>query len=208
MVERTKTRRSIAPSGIAARMVVFAATAAATVVRCALAFVVVVGLGVVAGCDRNGSEPGPTATAPTPPSLGTTSADARTAALEAYRGMWRAWVDAGTTSDPTHPDLARYASEQALQSIVRALAINRDKGWVSKGEPVIAPRVESASPPTNPAMVRIRDCIDTSNWLNYKASGELADDTPGGKRLVVADVKPSSGVWKVAGFGITAVQSC
>jgi hypothetical protein len=122
--------------------------------------------------------------------------------------MWRAWVAAGTTSDPNHPDLARYASDQALQSIVRALTINRDKGWVSKGEPVIAPRVESASPPTNPTVVRIRDCIDTSNWLNYKASGEPADDTPGGKRAVVADVKPFSGVWKVTGFGITAVQSC
>jgi len=175
--------------------------------RCAVAVLVVVGLGVVVGCDRRGG--GPRATAGPPrPSLGAASADPQTAAVEAYRGMWRAWVAAGATSDPNHPDLTRYASGDALTKARLALQTARDRGLVSKGEPVLNPRIDSASPPAKPRAVRIRDCIDTTKWLTYKASGELANDGPGGRRDVVADVRLRAGTWKVIGFGIAGVGSC
>jgi hypothetical protein len=45
--------------------------------------------------------------------------------------------------------------------------------------------------------------------LLYRTSGELFNDKPGGRRLVIATVKDIGGaVWKVVSFGARDVGSC
>jgi hypothetical protein len=57
--------------------------------------------------------------------------------------------------------------------------------------------------------VTITDCLDTTKFLVYKRSGELADDVPGGRRSAKATVTNLvAHGWKVTGFGVQAVNTC
>ena len=174
---------------------------------------VVMGLALpVSGCsDDREARPRPrqdttaALSAPSPDSRAT----AQLRALGAYRGMWHAYAVAGTTANPDSRELARYAAGNALRALRKALQDNADRGVVSRGEPVLQPVVDQLKPEDRPLEVRIRDCIDTTNWLLYKENGEPVNDAPGGRRLVIATVKDvSSGVWKVTSFGAGEVGSC
>jgi hypothetical protein len=56
--------------------------------------------------------------------------------------------------------------------------------------------------------VSIEDCIDTNATSRYKANGEPFNDSPGGRRLVFADVELHDGVWKVFSLAVREVGSC
>ena len=60
------------------------------------------------------------------------------------------------------------------------------------------------------ARIGITDCGDSTNWLKYrKDNGMLADDVPGGRRLIKATVeKQSDGTWKVSDYGVHEIGSC
>ncbi|MEV8515879.1 hypothetical protein [Dactylosporangium sp. NPDC051484] len=128
--------------------------------------------------------------------------------LAVYRGMWGAFVEAAKTSDPDAPDLRRYASDNALKLIVSSLYTNRDQGKVSKGPLVLDPKVTELRPPNEPSEATILDCVDSTNWLEYKASGELWDDKPGSKHRTTATVKRVDGVWKVSSFVLEGPATC
>lgn len=131
-------------------------------------------------------------------------------ALTAYRGMWQDFVTAGTTSDWQSPKLGQYATGIALTNMSRSLYADHYNGLVTKGEPTYEPAVTSADPPENPNKIVITDCSDDSRWLKYKAdTGQLANDTPGGRHLVNAIVqKQSDGSWKVSEYGVHQVGTC
>lgn len=131
-------------------------------------------------------------------------------ALTAYRGMWEDFVTAGTTSDWQSPKLGQYATGIALTNMSRSLYADHYNGLVTKGEPTYEPAVTSADPPENPNKIVITDCSDDSHWLKYKAdTGQLANDTPGGRHLVNAIVqKQSDGSWKVSEYGVHQVGTC
>lgn len=150
----------------------------------------------------------PSSVAPTTP---TNPADrAKQAALVAYRGMWHSFVVAGTTSDWQSPSLGQYATGIALTNLSRGLYADHYNGLVTKGEPVLNPNVSSVDPPNNPTKVMITDCGDSTHWLQYRAdNGQLADSTPGGRRLINATVqKQADGSWKVTDFGVHDLGSC
>ncbi|MGI5214863.1 hypothetical protein [Plantactinospora sp. CA-290183] len=162
-----------------------------------------------AGCgsDDGRSAPDPTlsVSAPVPDAR----AMAEEQALQAYRGMWQAYATAGLAANADEPDLPRYASGQALTTLRQGLAALRRDGEVIKGEYGSSPRVADASPADQPATVRIRDCLDGSNFLTYKATGELADDEPGGRRSTEATVAGTGAEgWKVIRFAIQEVGTC
>jgi hypothetical protein len=121
--------------------------------------------------------------------------------------MISVWVEAAKTSDAGSPKLRKHAQGQALKALTSDLVINKTRKLVAKGAPMISPEVIDARPVDAPKDVVVRDCFDTTNWLLYKASGDLADDVPGDRRQVKALVRKTDGVWKVVGFGVTG-SSC
>ncbi|MEV0396522.1 hypothetical protein [Polymorphospora rubra] len=128
--------------------------------------------------------------------------------LAAYRGMWDAFVEAGKVSDPDAAGLRRYASDQALRLVVSSLYTNREQGKVAQGAVVLSPEVIEITPPGAPTEATVLDCVDSTNWLEYKASGGLWDDEPGGRHRTTATVKATDGVWRVSSFILEESGTC
>jgi hypothetical protein len=124
--------------------------------------------------------------------------------------MWHDMAQAATTSDWKSPVLARHATGDALSAISRGMYADHLNGLVTKGAPLNAPRVTSSVPADMPTTVLIRDCGDSSHWLKYRAdNGKLADDEPGGRQSISAEVKrQTDGSWKVDRFAVEAVGTC
>jgi hypothetical protein len=123
--------------------------------------------------------------------------------------MWRDMAQAAKTSDWNSPQLAHNATGDALSVISRALYADHLNGLVTKGEPKNYPKASPATPTANPTTVMISDCGDSTHWLKYrKDNGKLADDKPGGRRAITAEVKKLNGTWKVTRFAVEAVGSC
>lgn len=130
------------------------------------------------------------------------------AAVDAYRGMWSDVAEAARTSNYRSPLLARHATGSALTQLMRSLYLDRKQGLVSRGAPVLSPRVTSEDLASSPSRVVIDDCADSRHWLHYKTSGQLADNTPGGRRHITATVIGFNGSWKVAAFEVRDLGSC
>ncbi|ROO52718.1 hypothetical protein EDC02_7659 [Micromonospora sp. Llam0] len=138
-----------------------------------------------------------------PPSAGAATA------LDAYRGMWTVYSDAIRIPDPSYPDLARYAQDDALDVLVKGLASVQDNGLVGQGEVTIAPSVTGADPSSTPPTVTLEDCVDTAKSHLVKKDGSGYQDTPGGPTRATATVsRLSDGSWKVSSFALFAVGSC
>lgn len=135
---------------------------------------------------------------------------ARANAVSAYRAMWDGFAVAGTTADSGSELLGQHAAGAALDKLKRSLQSDREKGLVTRGKPVLDPKVSAADPADDPRKITITDCGDSTNWLKYrKDSGMLANDVPGGRRLIKASVeKQADGTWKVSDYGVHEVGSC
>ena len=143
------------------------------------------------------------ATTTSPPPTGPTAA-----ALAAYRGMWADMVMASQTSDYQSPQLPQNASGNALSLLVHGLYLNGVHGIVTKGTPVLHPQVTSLSPAPAPREATITDCFDDTHWLEYRASGGLVNNVPGGHHATEAIVQESAGVWKVSALVVHAAGTC
>jgi hypothetical protein len=163
-----------------------------------------------AGC---GEDARPRATPPSPATATSAAVSATTSptpagtpqqVVDVYEGMQRAFLKAGAAADPDHPELARYAAGAALQQLTALVRSMRDQGLRARGEAVFHARVESMAP----TRARVRDCMDTSRTERYKANGNPFQDSPGGLRLVVADLEHFDSAWKVTGLAVQAVGSC
>ncbi len=172
---------------------------------------------LLAGCsDGRSGKPVPPSSHPSDLALATTSAppppspasQAEQDALAAYRGMWADWVAVAETSDYQNPRLAQYASGRALSVIYQAVYLNKNKGLVSRGEPVLSPKITAATPGVDPDRITIVDCVDTAHWLNYRADGQLENDVPGGRRSIQALLLPRNGTWKVDDLVVQAKGTC
>ena len=180
------------------------------VTRPVLVSLVAVSALIVAGC---GEKPVPSASLvpATSPSV-TPSLNARTVteqdALTAYRGMWKSFADAAKTADYHAPGLRDYTSGQALALIVPSLYVDHTQGKVIKGDLRFDPTVTTVKPEQTPTEVTVEDCVDMTQWLEYKKSGELWDDKPGGKHRNTATVKKAAGTWKVDSFRLEGKGTC
>ena len=166
---------------------------------------------LASGCssDKQTSLPtGPPLTSPSAPTVAA-SAAAEQDALVAYRGMWKAFVEAGRTSDAESADLRTYASGNALKLIVSSLYTDKELGKITKGEVALQPKVVKSAPDVAPTALTIEDCVDSTRWLEYKASGGLWDNKPGGKHRNTAIVKKQEdGAWKVDAFALRGSGTC
>lgn len=163
-------------------------------------------------CDQHAADRTNDGSASRPPSSSTgVPADvARDRAVSAYREMWSSFAAAGTTSDWQSPALGQHATGIALDKLTRSLRADQDKGLVTKGSPTLSPQVSAVDPTSDPLKVTITDCGDSTNALKYrKDNGQLADDVPGGRRLINAIVeKQADGKWKVTDFGVHDLGTC
>ncbi|MHB6910170.1 hypothetical protein [Streptomyces sp. DB-54] len=160
-------------------------------------------LGLVGGCtgsphDAKPSEGAvPTEVARTP---STPSGDA----VAAYRGMWSDLTAVSAAPDPQSPRLEKHAAAGALELMKYGLRKQVKEGIVAKGAPRLAPAVVSA----RDGKVVIRDCVDGTDWLQYKRNGELKNDVPGSHFKADATVGRAKGVWKVTDLYMGESGSC
>lgn len=175
------------------------------VVAGAVAMMVLAGCGPSTPAPEPTGDPSGTSGAPTSP-----SADAEAAtALDAYRGMWKAYIEALRIPDPDYPDLARYAQGNALEVFVNGLESAVEQGLVGEGDVVLDPHEVEVQPVSAPGIVEIEDCVDTSQSHLVKQDGSPYEDTPGGRRFARATaVQIEGGAWKVSEFGLFAVGTC
>lgn len=168
---------------------------------------------MLSGCGgqaRTGSPASPVAQQPslqTSPSP-SQSEIAERDAVAAYRGFVAAWVDAAKVADPDAPALRQYSQGYALKLVVNAMFGNRLEQKFIRGEPVIDPKVADATPIEAPTRVTMSDCFDSAGWLAYKASGELWNDVPGGRRLTTSVLAKTDEGWKVESMSAEPNGSC
>ncbi len=172
---------------------------------------VAAGLILLASCGSGSTDsPRPLPTVdPTGTSLLESARDRATSqALAVYRGMWQAMAKAAETADSQSPELAMYATGDALGVLNRSLYADKLSGVVSKGRPTNDPTVSNVDPADNPTTIMVKDCSDSSNWLKYKGDKPV-DATPGGRRSITAEVKKQQdGSWRVTRFAVEKVGSC
>ncbi|MYX07738.1 hypothetical protein GTW98_13140 [Streptomyces sp. SID8375] len=118
--------------------------------------------------------------------------------------MWRDLAVASETSDAASPLLDDHATGGALELMKYGLRKAKADDIVSKGVPRVHPQVVSA---TSQEVV-LRDCVDSTGWLEYKLNGELKNDVPGGHEKAEATVRLSSGIWKVSKLYLHEAGSC
>jgi len=122
--------------------------------------------------------------------------------------MFEDWIAVAATSDYQNPRLTQHASGDAGLLIYKSVYLNHADGVVTKGSPVISPRVTAVGPVPERDRATIIDCIDTTNWLNYTQNGDLQDETPGGRRFVQALVLRTGETWKVDQLVVQALGTC
>lgn len=133
-----------------------------------------------------------------------------TQAIQAYLGMWSDFTTAGHTSDWESQLLSQHATAYALQVLEKSLYTDHIKGVVTKGAPVLNPKVKSLSPAANPTLALVSDCGDSRHWLKYSAkTGKLIPGSPGGRQAITAEVrKQPDGSWKVDQFAVEGTGTC
>ncbi|NYH51335.1 hypothetical protein HNR06_000924 [Nocardiopsis arvandica] len=136
----------------------------------------------------------------TPPSLSVpASPSSEELALDAYRGMWDVVVEGSHEGAVGHPDLAEYASGQALELTSAML-----RGVRATGEPQMSP--EAVETTDTPPSVSIEDCIDDSEWTVPEETAGLEEGS--GRRLVTATVVAHDGRWLVEDLWLEDYGSC
>ena len=152
----------------------------------------------------------PTTTGPAHPSSTTTQAPADVApkVIADYRSMWADLVSAARTSDYQSALLPQHASGDALTLLVEGLAKDQELGIVTRGKLVIQPHITSLTPAGNPTKASITDCFDDTHWIEYKTSGGLEKNAPGGRRSTTADLVRMGRTWKVTQLTIRATGTC
>jgi hypothetical protein len=175
-----------------------------------------VGAFILAGCTEATPDQLPTSSSPTTqpsassatPTVSTTPSEAA-AALAAYEAYWAAQV--ASQADPTRrqdPNLARYATGDALAGAQSTLLLFRQNGVAMQGEPVLSPSLTGAS--IGSTEVEIVDCVDSTKWKPiYVATGKSA--LAPGQQLrvqVVSRVELADGGWVVTSSVTQRDRSC
>jgi hypothetical protein len=126
-------------------------------------------------------------------------------AMAAYLAMWADVATVGHTVDYQSPLLAVHLQGQPLLTFKENLAVDKSKGIVGRGTPLLNPTVVAEAP----AVVTLRDCMNDEHWLEYyAATGKPVDNVSGGHRYVAATVTDANAAWKVTSLDVRAEGTC
>lgn len=109
----------------------------------------------------------PVAAAPSGPGRDAVAAaeeDVRTA----YMRYWETVVRVGRDPDPHAPALAEVATGATLRAIKNSFAVDRVKGWVSRGHVEHAVSSVTVDLDADPPTATLQDCVDGSGWQLYE----------------------------------------
>ncbi|GAA2339365.1 hypothetical protein [Dactylosporangium salmoneum] len=107
--------------------------------------------------------------------------------------MWDSGLNLAKQANSPSPELRQYAADKALARIVDVIFTYQQTGVVTRGAPATNARVTGISPADTPTQVAIADCGDSTNWTKHKkATGELIQDDPRGRRNITALVGAGS----------------
>ncbi|AXK37709.1 hypothetical protein DVA86_27765 [Streptomyces armeniacus] len=118
--------------------------------------------------------------------------------------MWRDLTEAAKTSDAASPHLDDHASGAALDTLKQGLESAKKQKLVVRGTPRLHPEVDRESA----HKVELWDCVDSTRWLQYKLSGELKNDVPGGHAKAEVTVERDGHTWKVTAFAMYRTGTC
>lgn len=124
-------------------------------------------------------------------------------AVDTYLRFWDAIVLASAEMDPDHPDLEKYAVDQALELAQRGVQGVADAGEGMEGEPVPTPEVISAEPDGEPRSIVIRDCQGAGDWKVVGEPEPRFDDV-----RVDARVNRDVFAWRVVEMQLWGDASC
>ncbi|MCY9787114.1 hypothetical protein KIK06_24830 [Nocardiopsis sp. EMB25] len=164
-----------------------------TALRAMVIAVVLTGCAAEESGSVEGAVPTPSTPAPSP------SPVAEERALEVYRGMWGVVVEGSHEGAVGHPNLAEYASGQALEFTTAML-----RGVEATGEPELSPEVVGTNLDGSRSTVSVEDCVDDSGWHIVGTP----TDGPSGSRLVTATVVSTDGRWLVDDLWMEDYGSC
>jgi hypothetical protein len=134
---------------------------------------------------------------------------ARARALAAFEAMWQDMALASQRADYQSPVLARHASGEALDLVVRSVYSFKLKGQATRGKPVVEGHVTALTPRGEPTTATIDGCADSTNWVEHDAKTlKRSDEPPGGPHRTTATVTLTQGVWKVTMFRVEGTGTC
>jgi hypothetical protein len=125
-------------------------------------------------------------------------------AVAAYRAMWKDLAVASAYADPQWPHLADHADDQALRFLRRDLEKAQAEDVVTKGVPRVDPLVVASDANT----VKLRDCVDESQWLHYTKAGAPLNHRTTSRSRADATVASEEGVWKVTTLSLRQSATC
>lgn len=111
---------------------------------------------------------------------------------------------ASRKSDAASPLLNDHANGGALELMKYGLKKAKKEEVVVKGAVRLAPQIVSATQ----GEVSLRDCVDGTNWLQYKLNGERKNDVPGTHRKADAKVERDGEGWKVSHLYLYEAGTC
>jgi hypothetical protein len=112
----------------------------------------------------------------------TTDTGAATVIEDAYRKYWQEKARAYAQASVEGTELKKYAVAQAYTSAEAEVNALRSKGLVTKGTPVIAPKVTSVDTSRQVPRGSLTDCTDVSKWTLVRKSDGQAVSLPEGRR--------------------------
>lgn len=173
--------------------------------------------GALAGCGGGGGDEKPAAASSVAPSPSRTvdpDAAEKRAVLEAYEGMSEAEVRTYAKGKPD-PELEKYAAHKALADIRTTAFWHERDGTVMRGEPKRSPEVKWVSTAKDPYKAEIRDCVDSSGYVEvYAKSGKEREvASPGPRRHLVVSTaqRPKAGgpeAWVIVTSTIERGRTC
>lgn len=159
---------------------------------------------LLAGCSDGSSDPKPLPEHHASGPSSTPQETKHTEALATYRAMWRDLAEASKTSDASSPRLDDHAGGAAVEFMKQGLRSAKEDQVVIKGTPRLQPAVVSGTE----RKVSLRDCVDSTHWLEYKLNGELKNSTPGGHSKAEATVEREGDQWEVTQLSVYRSGSC